>query len=130
MNEKGKKRMKTSMDGVHPWATLRQLGWIDRGRPYPVPYMNMHWAAFHGLPGLFYKHVHDQMSRNNHKRRCQSIKDWSQTESGLWKTQANKEIREKSALLNVTNSEEQETKVMKLKKIAEVAIIEPHGNLN
>ena len=32
MNQKGKKRMKTSMGGVHPRATLRRLGWIDRGK--------------------------------------------------------------------------------------------------
>ena len=30
-NKKGKKRMKTSMGGVHPRATLRRMGWIDRG---------------------------------------------------------------------------------------------------
>ena len=31
MNEKGTNRMKKSMDGVHPRATLRRMGWIDRG---------------------------------------------------------------------------------------------------
>ena len=31
--QNGKKRIKTSMGGVHSWAPLRRMGWIDQGPP-------------------------------------------------------------------------------------------------